>query len=63
MSDQSLKEERIMKIAILAAVFLAASVGATVAQHASTVIPEVLADGNGAVSKRFDNTNQVRSSP
>jgi hypothetical protein len=49
-----------MKIAILATVFLAATVGGAVAQQASTVEPAVLADGNGAVSKRFDNTNKVR---
>ncbi len=49
-----------MKIAMLATVLLAAPVGGAVAQKANTVEPEVLADGKGAVSKRFDNTSKVR---
>src|SRR5512140_2465187 len=48
----------VMKIAVLATVILAVTVGGAVAQRASTVEPVVLADGNAAVSKRFDNTSK-----
>ena len=49
-----------MKTAILGTVILAATLGGAVAQKAGIVEPAVLADGNGAVSKRFDNTGKVR---
>ncbi|WP_315796388.1 MULTISPECIES: hypothetical protein [unclassified Bradyrhizobium] len=49
-----------MKTAILATILLASSLGGAVAQNAGTAEPEVLADGNGAVSRRFDNTSKVR---
>jgi hypothetical protein len=49
-----------MKIAIMATVLMVATAAGAAAQNASTVPPKVVADGSGAVSKRFDNMHKTR---
>lgn len=49
-----------MKVCILTAVLVAASVMASFAQGASTAEPQVLHDGDGAKTVRFENMHQVR---
>jgi hypothetical protein len=49
-----------MKGCLLATFVLTAALGLSFAQGTPTAAPKVLADGNGAKSKRFDNLHHVR---
>jgi hypothetical protein len=49
-----------MKAPMLAVFLVAVATAGAAAQNAGTAQPEVLSDGNGAISRRFDNTHRVR---
>ena len=49
-----------IKVGLLATVMLTAAIEPSFAQGTSSAAPNVLADGGGAKSKRFDNLHQVR---
>ena len=49
-----------MKVVLLMAVLVAATVAVSFAQETTSAEPKVLADGDGAKSMRFDNMHQTR---